>query len=89
MESEYLRFDLLGDSPSGKTKRYDVVSKNHGTTLATIAWYGAWRQYVLYPQPSTIWNKGCLSDVAKFLEGLMDARKPKGLAEFPTEKIDG
>ena len=31
-------------------------------------WYASWRQYVFYPNPDTIFNKGCLRDIARFCE---------------------
>ena len=36
--------------------------------LGTIKWYGAFRQYVFYPDEGTVWSKGCLEIVNGFLE---------------------
>ena len=71
--SKYLKFKEVPFE--GKTKRFEVISKNHGFILGRILWYGAWRCYVFHPQTETIYNKDCLKDVQDFLNKLMDDRK--------------
>ena len=73
MSSPYLNFVLVRDT--GKTRVYSVNSRSQVSRLAIIRWYGAWRQYVLEPEPGTIWNTTCLQDVITFIGGLMEARK--------------
>lgn len=73
MESTYLEFEQVADT--GKTKVWNVYSKNRGDFLAEIKWYGSWRQYAFFPRPGTIWNAGCLSDVNDFIAEQMAARK--------------
>lgn len=68
-ESGYLRFVEVRDT--GKTKIWEV---RHGDLLATIAWYPGWRQYVLRPEPGTIWNVGCLAVVEGFIGAQMRER---------------
>lgn len=73
--NKYLAFRLLGDS--GKTQTYSVDSRNppsYGDRLAIIKWYGGWRQYCLFPESETVWNKGCLQDINDFIGGLMEKR---------------
>ena len=72
-DSEYLVFRELPST--GKTKVISVDSKHYGDRLATIKWYGAWRQYTLQPEPRTIWNTGCLRDVNAYIGELMAARR--------------
>lgn len=71
-ESEYLDFVEVRDT--GKTKIWEVVSKRNGDLLATIAWYGPWRQYVFRPELGTIWNTGCLAVVSGFISARMRER---------------
>lgn len=71
--SEYLAFTEIRDT--GKTKVISVDAKSSGDLLGIIKWYGPWRQYVLHPEPYTLWNKGCLSDVNDHMDELMRARK--------------
>lgn len=70
--SRYLDFRLLRDS--GKTSVYGIYSKSQGDRLATVKWYGAWRQYTFWPETETVWNKGCLEDVNVFIGRLMRDR---------------
>lgn len=72
--TEYLTFQQTGDT--GKTLIYDVLSKRTKERLATIKWYGPWRQYVLVPEPNTIWNNGCLDAVMHFIGRLMYEKNP-------------
>ena len=71
--SKYLEFKQVPFE--GKTKRFEVVSINHGYSLGRISWHGAWRQYTFSPAFETIWNKDCLKDIEEFLQQLMDERK--------------
>lgn len=71
--SKYLEFKKV--QYEGKTKRFEVISINHGYALGRISWYGAWRQYTFSPAFETIWNKDCLKDIQDFLQQLMDERK--------------
>ncbi len=76
--SEYL--DFVETRDTGKTKVYTVNSCHYGDRLATIKWYGRWRQYALYPEPGTLWNSGCLEDVTAFLKSLMAERRQRKAA---------
>lgn len=71
--TKYLEFKQVPFK--GKTKRFEVISKNNGYSLGRISWYGAWRQYTFSPAFETIWNKDCLKDIQDFLENLMIERK--------------
>jgi hypothetical protein len=73
MDSKYLSFVEIKDT--GKTKVWHVYSKSSGKVLARISWHGPWRQYCFMPMSMTIWNKGCLEDINKFITEQMDARK--------------
>lgn len=61
--------------PSVKTRRWEVLSKSHGSVIGTIGWYGGWRQYVFFPKQQTIWSAGCLDDVASFIRERMAERR--------------
>lgn len=61
-ESKYLFFSDV--TPDGRaTKIISVCSQHSGDRLAQIKWFGRWHQYCFYPEPGTIFNKGCLSDI--------------------------
>ena len=71
--SKYLEFKQV--PYEGKTKRFNIISKNSGDILGRISWYSPWRQYCFSPAFETIWNKDCLNDIQDFLQHLMDGRK--------------
>lgn len=52
--------------PSQKTVTWIVRGKRSGILLGRIHWYGPWRQYVFYPEPETLFNGGCLREIASF-----------------------
>jgi len=68
------------DREAGRTTSVWIVRGSDQSKLGEVAWYGAWRQYVFFPWPQTVLNKGCLRDLAAFCEEQMgerlaDARK--------------
>lgn len=68
MDYEYITIEPNGTSQSGKTKIYGVANKRSGKQLGQIQWYGPWRQYVFFPYMGTLYSRGCLQDVASFIE---------------------
>ena len=66
-----------------KTKVIYVINKSSGNELATIEWYGSWRQYCFMPclEYDTVWNNTCLTAVISVIDMLMHERQidnPKG-----------
>lgn len=57
-----------------KTRLWCIVG-NDGTPLATIAWWGPWRQYVMVPGAGTIFNATCLRDIVAFLDRVNAAHR--------------
>jgi hypothetical protein len=81
-ETKYLTFDAC-DIPKRKTKLVVVINKSSGDEIATIEWYGAWRQYCFFPslEFDTVWNNTCLTDILSVIDMLMKERtisKPIG-----------
>jgi hypothetical protein len=73
-ETKYMVFKEL-PSYARKTKIIQVISKSSGISLGEIKWYGPWRQYCFYPGIYTIFNNGCMTDIIKKIDELMQARK--------------
>ena len=65
ISTEYLAFDLVGRSASGKTEIWTVGSVRQGAELGQVRWFGRWRQYAFFPGPETAFNAKCLRDVAE------------------------
>ena len=73
----YLVFRLWeADQPrSKKTKVIRVYNKRTMYQLGEIRWFANWRQYVFAPRPNTVFNKGCLSEIADYCEALMKEKR--------------
>ena len=74
MPKSELTFRDAGSSPSGKTRRVRVVN-SRGIYLAAIAWHAPWRRYTVLPVDGTIWDAGCLREVAAQLDRMMAERQ--------------
>jgi len=64
----YLRFDECGHSSSGKTRIWQVKNTQWNYNMGTIKWYAPWRRYAFFPQTGTLYDAGCLQEIAAFLE---------------------
>lgn len=73
-ETKYLFFkeeQIVGK----KTKTVHVINKHSQDEIASIEWYGAWRQYCFMPESCTVWNPDCLNSVNEVIAYLMKQRK--------------
>ncbi len=59
-----------------KTRCWLVRSRNDGTLLGSVEWYGPWRQYNFDPCGDTTFNSGCLLDIVAFLK--KETQRQKG-----------
>lgn len=64
--ADRLEFQELQMKPGTKTKAWAVLSG--GVGIGWVQWYTHWRRYTLYPNANTVWDAGCLREVAKFCE---------------------
>lgn len=67
-EKEWIKFDFVGTTPSGKTKIWDVVLKDQSVIGGQIRWWGAWRKYAFFPKSQTYYEADCLRTIARFCE---------------------
>lgn len=61
--NEYLRFQRVQDSPSGKTQVW-LVMTYYGDPLGVIRWFVRWRQYAFEPEANRVFNPGCLDTIS-------------------------
>jgi hypothetical protein len=73
MKSKWIRFEQIGDT--GKTKIWNVVTKEEGYALGEIKWYAPWRKYSFFPLGSMVFEITCLMDIINFIKTQMEARK--------------
>lgn len=71
----WLRIVHSGKSKSEKTDYYEVFHNDTGEYLGGISWSGKFRQYVYECDTGTFYSRGCLRDLAKFLDKLMEQWK--------------
>jgi len=62
----YIKFIGPKYTPSGKTRIWRVIATRNGALLGEIKWWGRWRQYTFFPEPSTIFNPDCMDEIGKF-----------------------
>ena len=77
MPKKYVRFDFAGKSDSGKTSVWAVANISEQLKLGEIRWFGRWREYCFFPEPSQalVFSKGCLQDVAEFIASQMKTHR--------------
>lgn len=67
--AKYIDFKFLNQSPTGKTKIWEVLTKEERPiTLGSVKWFGRWRAYAFHPEHDTLFEKSCLRDIADFCE---------------------
>ena len=84
-DKRYIYFELaLEQKP--KTWVYNVFSKEdeiisgtipHKVLLGQIRWFASWRQYALYPEERTVFEKKCLTDITNFIKELNAGQRRK------------
>lgn len=76
-ETKYLKFELLGYSPSGKTKIFYVKNKKSNEIIAMIYWRNTWRKYVWTSMGEIDFDDNCTQDILDFVKDLMTEHKQK------------
>jgi len=69
----FLKFENKG-TITGKTSLWDVCSLD-GCVIGRVKWYNSWRRYCFMPGEGTVFDAGCLREIAQFIEGEMAQRK--------------
>lgn len=65
MATSYVRFEEVGDQLKRTTRTW-VVTSTSGSFLGHVQWFGRWRGYCFFPEPETVFNHGCMNDIATF-----------------------
>ncbi len=64
-QKTFLRFR---EQPAkGTTTIHAVLSVAGDTYLGVIKWRSGWRRYVFYPDPATVFDAGCLTEIVEFI----------------------
>jgi hypothetical protein len=68
MPKHYIEFNLVDKKE--KTFVYAVMNRESQDVLGYIKWYGPWRQYCFFPEPTCVFSVGCMLDIVNFTNGL-------------------
>lgn len=68
----YIKFQLT--ERKAKTAVYSCCNNNSGHELGIIKWYPGWRQYCYFPTAQAVYSTGCLEDIAKFINQLLEVK---------------
>lgn len=63
-----LYFNELQPHPERKTRVWEVTAIASDAILGRVHFYGAWRKFVFSPAINTLFDPGCLRDIAEFAE---------------------
>lgn len=72
----FIEFIDAGFSESGKTKKWNVASKD-GVILGTVSWWSFWRRYTFHPSLGVVLDPVCLRDIADFMSKQTSFHKEK------------
>lgn len=77
--ASYVKFLPSGQSPSSKTRVWDVVAEENSFPLGKIRYFSRWHQYAFFPNGNTVFEKICLRDIAEFCD-LRSIEHRRGIA---------
>jgi hypothetical protein len=80
-ETRFLVFLHIGNSPSGKTQRIHVRSKQNEVLLGVIYWYSNWRKYCFEAGTAMLFDSACLQDIKDFLDKKNKQHKEESLVK--------
>ena len=82
-DKKYIHFELASEQ-NPKTWVYDILTKEaisgvmpDNILLGQVRWYAQWRQYALYPEERTVFEKTCLTDITDFIKELNAGQRRK------------
>ena len=61
----HLAFELQPKPTSRKTEIWNVVAQEEHR-LGEVRWWPAWRRYTFHPDTGTLYDAGCLDEIARF-----------------------
>jgi hypothetical protein len=73
---KYLSVERCEPKPGCKTYAWTVYGEDE-MDLGRVSWYGPFRKYSFWPNPRTVFETVCLSDIVHFLESVKALRVPE------------
>jgi hypothetical protein len=65
---QFIEFTEHPQDPRKETRLWSVMSTQGDRHLGLVVWHSPWRRYVFQPLAHTVFDKGCLDRIGKFLE---------------------
>jgi hypothetical protein len=76
--------------PPRKTLQWEVRPvADAGNPLGEVRWYGRWRKYCFFAEPSTIYEQDCLRDIAQFCEEKTKEFRAEKRSAKETSRLSG
>ena len=66
---------IMPNIPKERTLTWGVSSRSSGDFLGMIEWYAPWRQYCFSPDEGTVFSRGCMAEIMKFIEDHKNERR--------------
>ena len=84
---KYLHAASPTASKTGKTKEWLIYSGKDGadTLIGHVSWFGRWWRYAFYPEDDTVFEQGCMRELADFCE-LQTENHKKQLKKFRSKR---
>ena len=60
---KYFSVEQIPPTSGRKLPTFDIINNRAGDVLGEIKWYGAWRQWAVFAEGSTVWSDSCLDDL--------------------------
>lgn len=81
MKKPWIYFEL--QPTVGKKTQIWIVKTLDGERIGVVRWFGRWRQYSLFPDEGTVWERECLRTIADFCErSTLEQRRAGGPCEI-------
>jgi hypothetical protein len=71
----YLIFKDAGTSESGLTRKWAATATDSSTILGVVKWFAQWRKYCFFPYDNSLFDAGCLVELAEFCKHQNDVRR--------------
>jgi hypothetical protein len=67
------------------TKVFNVYAKDGDVLLGVIRWHGPWRKYCYFPEPKTVYEWVCMTDIGSFCKEETKYYNEKGKHGIPRD----
>ena len=77
MKTAYKHISFISNEMFQGKPRYTCINNKTTSPLADVFWYKSWKKFCITFREETVFDEGCLRDIADFLDELKKADKNK------------